>query len=67
MMTIMTKMTIMAIIVVSQMIKEQLIKLTFDQLLFDHYPCFWSFFYRIDQIKYSNDQIRKINLSNFII
>ena len=56
MMTIMTKMTIMAIMVVSQMIKEQLIKLTFDQLLFDHYPCFWSFF--IELIKLSSQMIK---------
>ena len=30
-------------------------------------PLFLVIFYRIDQIKFSNDQIRKINLSNFII
>ena len=56
MMTIMTKMTIVAIMVVSQMIKEQLIKLTFDQLLFDHNPCFWSFF--IELIKLSTQMIK---------
>ena len=30
-------------------------------------PLFLVIFCRIDQIKFSNDQIRKINLSNFII
>ena len=39
----------------SQMIKGQMIKLAFDHLLFDHYPCLWAFFMRMIKLEKLRD------------